>query len=157
MTPAEGASCGICALIARIRAGALPDFVAELPRSWLILGDAQFYRGYCVLLAKRHVDEPFLMQRGEAHELFDELLAIGRMLAAIVKPYKLNYECLGNLERHVHWHVFPRYVEDPQRSAPVWMRPEEERKAPLQDTDRRDLIAALRSEIVRLIPAARTG
>ena len=75
----------------------------------------------------------------------------------VTKPLKLNYECLGNQEPHVHWHVFPRYAEDPMRLAPVWLRPESERKAALEDADRRALIAALRTEILRLIPAARTG
>jgi diadenosine tetraphosphate (Ap4A) HIT family hydrolase len=143
-------------LIDRARAGGFPDFVAELPRSWLILGDAQFYRGYCVLLAKRHINESHLMPRGEAHELFDELLAVGKSLATVVKPLKLNYECLGNLEPHVHWHVFPRYAEDPQRFAPVWVRPETERKVLLADSDRRALLTALRAELSHIIPAART-
>jgi diadenosine tetraphosphate (Ap4A) HIT family hydrolase len=148
--------CGICALIDRARAGGFSDFIAELPRSWLILGDAQFYRGYCVLLAKRHINESHLMPRGEAHELFDELLAVGKSLATVVKPLKLNYECLGNLEPHVHWHVFPRYAEDPQRLAPIWVRPETERNVSLEDSDRRALLAALRAELSRIIPAART-
>ena len=157
MTPEENAACGICALIERSRSGNFADFVAEMPRSWVILGDAQFYRGYCVLLAKRHTSELYLMPRGEAHELLDEMIAVGKAIAAVTKPLKLNYECLGNLEPHVHWHVFPRYADDPQRSAPVWVRPEAERKASLQEADRRALISALRTQILRLIPTARTG
>lgn len=161
MAPDETAGaprpCGICAIIERILAGSFPDFVAELPRSWLILGDAQFYRGYCVLLAKRHASEPFLMPRGEAHELFDELLAVGKAIAAVVHPLKLNYECLGNQEPHVHWHVFPRSAEDPQRLAPVWVRPESERKVTLEESDRRTLLAGIRTEILRIIPASRSG
>src|SRR6266851_8374300 len=88
--------CGICAMIERIEAREFPDFIAELPRSWMILGDAQFYRGYCVLFAKRHVPEPFLMPRGEAHELHDEVLAAARAISTVTAPLKLNYECLGN-------------------------------------------------------------
>jgi diadenosine tetraphosphate (Ap4A) HIT family hydrolase len=151
--PRDG--CGICAIIERITAGSFIDFIAELPRSWLILGDAQFYRGYCVLFAKRHVTEMHQMPRGEAHELLDELIAIGKALERVVKPAKLNYECLGNQEPHVHWHVFPRSAEDPMRLAPVWLRPETERKVALADGDRRGLIDALRSELVRVMPAAR--
>jgi diadenosine tetraphosphate (Ap4A) HIT family hydrolase len=148
-------SCGICAIIERITAGAFGDLIAELPRSWLILGDAQFYRGYCVLFAKRHVTEMHLMPRGEAHELLDELIAVGKTLERVVKPLKLNYECLGNQEPHVHWHVFPRFAEDPMRLAPVWLRPEAERKVTLEDGDRRNLIDALRSNLIRVMPAAR--
>lgn len=148
-------ACGICALIERIRTGAFPDFIAELPRSWIILGDAQFYRGYCVLLAKRHVTEPHLMSRGEAHELLDEMLAAGRAITAMTSPVKLNYECLGNQEPHVHWHIFPRYADDSMRLQPVWMRPEHERKASLDNLTRDQLIAMLRVELVRLLSTAR--
>jgi diadenosine tetraphosphate (Ap4A) HIT family hydrolase len=146
--------CGICGLIERA-AARFDDFIAELPRSWLILGDAQFYRGYTVLLAKRHVHEIHLMPRGEAHEILDELLAVGKALSAVVHPQKLNYECLGNQEPHVHWHVLPRSADDPMRLAPVWNRPESERKRALPDNDRRALIASLRTELARLIPAGR--
>jgi diadenosine tetraphosphate (Ap4A) HIT family hydrolase len=159
MGPDEAAgaarACGICSIIARIESGGFGDLVAELPRSWLILGDAQFYRGYCVLFAKRHVTEMHLMARGEAHELLDELIAVGKTLERVVKPLKLNYECLGNQEPHVHWHVFPRYAEDPLRLAPVWQRPEHERKVALEDNDRRSLIRALQTDLVRLLPTAR--
>ena len=148
-------ACGICAIIERIRSGNFSDLIAELPRSWLILGDAQFYRGYCVLFAKRHVTEMHLLPRGEAHELLDELIAVGKALERVVKPLKLNYECLGNQEPHVHWHVFPRYAEDAMRLAPVWLRPEAERKVSLEDADRRRLIDALRSDLIRVMPAAR--
>ncbi len=148
-------ACAFCALIDRLRSGASqPDLVAELPRSWMILGDAQFYRGYCILVAKRHVTELHLMPRGEAHELLDELLAAGRAIAAVTNPLKLNYECLGNQVPHVHWHVFPRYSGDPMRLQPIWLRPESERKVSLQDADRHALITAIRTELRRLLPAA---
>jgi diadenosine tetraphosphate (Ap4A) HIT family hydrolase len=133
----------------------LPDVIAELPRSWLILGDAQFYRGYCVLLTKRHVTEPHLMPRAEAHELLDELLAVGKTLDVVVQPLKLNYECLGNQEPHVHWHVFPRSANDSMRLQPIWSRSEKERHMPLEDFDRRAVIAAIRAELMRILPTAR--
>lgn len=159
MCPNETASaprpCGICGMIRQIEAGRFPDTIAELPQSWVILGDAQFYRGYCVLFAKRHATEINLMPPAEAHELFDEMLAVGNAIATVTRPFKLNYECLGNQEPHVHWHVFPRRADDPMRLAPIWVRAENERKVLLEDSDRRELMAALRREIARLMPAAR--
>jgi diadenosine tetraphosphate (Ap4A) HIT family hydrolase len=159
MVPDEtaGHACGICSIIERIRSGTFVGWVAELPRSWLTLGDAQFYRGYCVLFAKRHITELHAMPRGEAHELLDEILAVGRTLAEVLKPQKLNYECLGNQEPHVHWHIFPRYLDDPMRFAPVWQRPEVERKVSLERGATVELIAAIRRELVRRFPAARIG
>jgi diadenosine tetraphosphate (Ap4A) HIT family hydrolase len=149
--------CGICSMIERIRAGNFPDWIAELPRSWLMLGDAQFYRGYCLLLVKQHLTELHAMPRGEAHEVLDEILAVGRTLAEVLRPLKLNYECLGNQEPHVHWHIFPRYSDDPMRLGPVWLRPEAERKIALNERDRLELIAAIRRELVRRLPTARIG
>ncbi len=42
------------------------------------------------------------------------------------------------------------------RAAPVWLRPETERKVALEDADRRALIRTLADEL-RLIPAARAA
>jgi diadenosine tetraphosphate (Ap4A) HIT family hydrolase len=150
-------ACGICSMIERIRGAAFPDWIADLPRSWLTLGDAQFYRGYCVLLAKHHVTELHAMPRGEAHELLDEILAVGRTLAEVLRPLKLNYECLGNQEPHVHWHIFPRYLKDSMRLAPVWQRPEADRKISLEPSARAELIGTIRRELVRRLPTARIG
>jgi diadenosine tetraphosphate (Ap4A) HIT family hydrolase len=146
--------CGICSLIERCRAGAFADFVTELPHSFVILGDAQFYRGYCVVLAKRHVNEVHLMPPEEARALFDETVAVGRAIALATEPLKLNYECLGNIEPHVHWHVFPRVKADAMSAAPVWMRPETERKVALEDSDRRALIRRLAEELRRQVLGA---
>lgn len=146
--------CGICATIARISQGKSPDLIVELPRSYVILGDAQFYRGYCVLLAKRHAREPFLMPRDEALELFNEVCAVAEAVAEVTRPLKMNYECLGNVEPHVHWHVFPRYETDDLALEPVWTRSEKERKRALDDHDRSAIMAALRAQISRRIPDA---
>ncbi len=149
LTSAPG--CGICGLIERVCSGTFDDFVAELPNCYVILGDAQFYRGYCILVAKRHATEMFLLPIAESRALFDEMRLVAEAIAALTNPWKMNYECLGNQEPHVHWHLFPRYKSDQLRHAPVWIRPESERKVALSEHDRRELIAALRKQI-----AART-
>ncbi len=149
--------CGICAGIERIRTDGADNFIAELPTCYVVLGDAQFYRGYCVLLAKRHATEVFLMPSAEAHALFEELRLVAEAIAAVTRPWKLNYECLGNVEPHVHWHIFPRLETDELRHAPVWERPKSERMITLPDSDRTALIFALRKEIAARIPNARVA
>ena len=123
-----------------------------------MLGDAQFYRGYCILLAKHHARELFELPREEARALFDEVISVAAAINHVVKPLKLNYECLGNTEPHVHWHVFPRFAseEESLRLGPIWVRPAAERMTKLEEHDERTLIVSLRAEIVRLIPTART-
>jgi diadenosine tetraphosphate (Ap4A) HIT family hydrolase len=153
----EPSKCGICGAIEQIRANKFPDFIAELDHSFVILGDAQFYRGYCILFAKRHERELFLLPRSEALALTDELCSVAEAINTVVHPLKLNYECLGNSEPHIHWHVFPRYQseEEDLRVAPVWMRPADQRRHPLPDNDRRALIASLQIEIAKRIVSAR--
>src|SRR5579863_3955092 len=89
-------SCNLCALIERIRAGKVPDLVAELPHGWLILGDQQKYRGYCILFAKTHARELYELPRAEANALMDEMVRAAEAIAAITHPWKMNYACLGN-------------------------------------------------------------
>ncbi len=155
--PASAANpgCGICASIDRIKAGGLRDFIAELNGCYVILGDQQFYRGYCVLLAKVHATELYLMPADAARILFDEMRLVADAIAAVVKPWKMNYECLGNSEPHVHWHLLPRYETDAMRGGPVWIRPESERKVLLDENDRSALIGSIRSQLATRFHDAR--
>ena len=123
-------TCGICTMIDRVKADRFRDFVAELSSCYVILGDQQFYRGYCVLLAKLHATELYLMPADSARLLSDEMRLVAEAIAAVVKPWKMNYECLGNSEPHVHWHLLPRQETeaDEMRRGPIWLRPESERK-----------------------------
>jgi diadenosine tetraphosphate (Ap4A) HIT family hydrolase len=148
-------ACGICAMIDRIKAGAFPDFIAELKSCYVILGDQQFYRGYCVLFAKLHATELYLMPADDARLLFDEMRLVAEAIAAVVKPWKMNYECLGNSEPHVHWHLLPRYETDEMRHGPIWLRPESERKVTLAEDDRRSLLGSIRHQLAIRFPDAR--
>ncbi len=148
-------NCGICAVIDRIKAGEFRALVAELNECYVVLGDAQYYRGYCVLFAKAHATELYLMPAESARALSDEMRLTAEAIAAVVKPWKMNYECLGNSEPHVHWHLFPRYETDELRRGPIWIRPESERKLSLDESDRRALVASLRKEIAARFPDAR--
>ena len=37
-----------------------------------------------------------------------------------LNPDHMNYECLGNSSPHLHWHVVPRYIDDPRWGQPIW-------------------------------------
>ncbi|MGC1190256.1 MAG: hypothetical protein WA861_06680, partial [Candidatus Binatus sp.] len=92
-----------------------------------------------------------------ARLLSDEMRLVAEAIAAVVKPWKMNYECLGNSEPHVHWHLLPRQETeaDEMRRGPIWLRPESERKVTLDDNDRRALIGSIRSQLATRVPDAR--
>ena len=142
-------------MIDRIKAGTFAGLVAELPHSYIILGGEQFYRGYCVMLAKLHATELYLMPVEEARALSDEMRLVAEAIAGATHPWKMNYSCLGNQEPHVHWHLHPRYESDELRTVPTWLRPEAERKISLTKDDERELLAQLRTQIAARIPDAR--
>lgn len=149
-------ACVLCEMIDRIKAGAFRDFVAELGASYVILGDQQFYRGYCVLISKAHVNELYLMPADAARALSDEMRLVAEAIATVAKPWKMNYECLGNSVPHVHWHLLPRFASesDELRRGPIWLRPEAERKVSLDEGDRRALIGSIRRQLALRFPDA---
>jgi diadenosine tetraphosphate (Ap4A) HIT family hydrolase len=78
-------------------------------------------RGLTVVIWRgRHVAEPTDLSDSEADEYWHELLTVGRALATVMQPVKLNYSILGNSVPHLHTHIVPRYADDPR---PGWPFP----------------------------------
>jgi diadenosine tetraphosphate (Ap4A) HIT family hydrolase len=41
-------------------------------------------------------------------------------LRQIMHPHKVNLASLGNLTPHLHWHVIPRFRDDPHFPQSIW-------------------------------------
>jgi diadenosine tetraphosphate (Ap4A) HIT family hydrolase len=81
-------------------------------------------------------------------------------MESCVAPRKLNYELLGNQVPHLHWHLFPRYPQDPEALKPVWLaldradRDEQEReRLRTGPMPRHETALLLRRELKRLSPS----
>jgi hypothetical protein len=48
------------------------------------------------------------------------VFAVERALRKTLAPVKINLATLGNMVAHVHWHVIPRFADDPHFPQPVW-------------------------------------
>jgi diadenosine tetraphosphate (Ap4A) HIT family hydrolase len=48
------------------------------------------------------------------------VFAVESALRRTYAPAKINLASLGNLVPHLHWHVIPRFRDDPNFPAPVW-------------------------------------
>ena len=95
--------------------------LAETDHALILLGRWQFYRGYCLVVGKRHVRE---LPELPPDELAGYLKAMTDTAAVILdefRPHKLNYELLGNQVEHPHWHLFPRSADDPDRLKAPWV------------------------------------
>jgi len=121
--------CLICSRIANIKEGTNPYFVKELETGYVVIGDFQFYKGYTLFLCKRHVAELHELPNDFRKKFLKEMSLVAEAVYKAFRPEKLNYELLGNTDRHVHWHIFPRYLDDPDPLKPVWIIDEKIRKA----------------------------
>jgi diadenosine tetraphosphate (Ap4A) HIT family hydrolase len=151
MTPS--AHCPFCLKLAAPDGWPAGEVVWWFPHSVAILGQWQYYTGYCVLVAREHATE--LSQLGPIRTAFlDEMCRLAAAIETCFRPLKLNYELLGNQVPHLHWHVFPRSVTDPDRRRPVWFAledadadPAEQRRLETGTLPRAEVVARLRDHL----------
>jgi diadenosine tetraphosphate (Ap4A) HIT family hydrolase len=111
--------CPLCRRIADLDRDGGDALVWKFPHSIAMLGPWQFYTGYCVLVSREHATE--LSGLGTNRTAFlEEMSLLAAAIEACFHPHKLNYELLGNLVPHLHWHLFPRSADDPEKLRPVW-------------------------------------
>jgi len=116
--------------------------VADLDLSRVFLHEDQFFPGYVLLVLRRHVTELYDLPAPERATLMEEVSRVAQALARVFRPVKMNYELLGNLVPHIHWHLVPRLATDPGLRAPIWTV--EHRPAPLAPAAARERIETIR-------------
>ena len=115
------ATCPFCRKLDARDAAQEAEVVWRFPHSVALLGSWQYYHGYCVLVSRRHAAELSGLPDDVRRAFLDEMCLLARAVETTFRPHKLNCELLGNLVPHLHWHVFPRYLDDPDRLRPVWL------------------------------------
>lgn len=147
--------CEICERTARFTPDS-PYFIAELESGYAVLCDNQFYRGYTIFLAKRCVPELHELPGRERSLFLDEMAVVAEAVYRAFMPRKLNYELLGNGVPHLHWHLIPRYDDDPKPRWPIWSNEAFLAAPPLTPIDAPDL-ADLRARARAALAAVRSG
>lgn len=139
--------CSVCARIKTIQAGQNPNLITELDNSYVVIGDYQFYKGYTVVISKVHATELHQLNKQQRNGFLQEMADVAEAVSNAFKPVKLNYELLGNTDAHMHWHIFPRYKDDPNPTSPVWINPKSIRSA--ADTmPSEELLAELKTKLL---------
>jgi diadenosine tetraphosphate (Ap4A) HIT family hydrolase len=115
-------TCSLCQRVQLAQAGQYPYLIYEFKHSYLMLGEHQFYPGYCVMVLKDHHKEMTDIPQPMQVEFFQELMLASKAIEQVMGPKKMNMCSLGNVVPHVHWHFFPRFENDPQFFDPPWLR-----------------------------------
>jgi diadenosine tetraphosphate (Ap4A) HIT family hydrolase len=147
------AGCPFCPMVATLEtaetyhapSGGVARRVALLPTAVAVLGNDQYYRGYTLVIARRHATELYHLPDALSTAYFQDMLRVARAIDRAFSPRKMNYELLGNTVAHLHWHLFPRYAADPNPTRPTW----EHAHAPeaLDEPGYARTIAAIRAQL----------
>jgi diadenosine tetraphosphate (Ap4A) HIT family hydrolase len=99
-------------------------FIAEMPHSVAFLLPDQTYRGRTVVWLKEHFGDPADLPTGLRVSLMNEVMFVAEALRRVLRPDRLNYTCFGNAVPHVHWHIIPRFKDDPDWGKAPWRESE---------------------------------
>ena len=104
------------------RQGKNPYVICRMPSGWAVLGDTQILPGYSILLSDPVVLDLNALSLEDRVRFLRDMSMIGDALLEVTEASLINYEILGNTDRALHAHIFPRYPGEPDvtRRRPIW-------------------------------------
>jgi len=108
--------------------------------------DSPDYPGYCRVILNAHVREMTDLPEDECHRLMAVVFAVEAAVREVLRPDKVNLASLGNQVPHLHWHVIPRFGDDPHFPDPIWA-------APRRPSRPRGEVGELRQRLARALAA----
>jgi len=135
-------NCAICERLKGISAN--KALVHEFANSYLLLGDHQYFMGYCVLIYKAHVRELHELDTDMQTALNQELMLATQAVVKAFQPWKMNHACLGNRDQHIHWHIIPRYESEADHQFDPWKHADEFANYRIEDTEKQLIISRIK-------------
>jgi len=86
------------------------DFLLARYEHWRLQpSKQQGFLGWCLVILSRHAEDAAELTPEEVVELWEIVRRARAALVGLFQPDHFNYAILGNVLRHVHLHVMPRY------------------------------------------------
>jgi diadenosine tetraphosphate (Ap4A) HIT family hydrolase len=125
--------------------------VRQLSIATLYLERIQTYRGHCVLIFDaRHVTRIDELTDDEWQLLAGDLRVAEQAVFDCFKPDHMNMASIGQMVPHLHWHIIPRYVDDPRWGGPIWTtQPDEMQQVYLTEAEYAESLALLNGSLSR--------
>ncbi|HKA43975.1 MAG TPA: HIT family protein [Burkholderiales bacterium] len=92
-------------------------------RCRVVYVDEPGYVGYCRVIWNAHISEMTELAETDRRHCMRIVLAVEATLRELLAPDKINLASLGNVTPHLHWHVVPRFRDDPHFPNAVWGPP----------------------------------
>jgi diadenosine tetraphosphate (Ap4A) HIT family hydrolase len=114
----------------------------------VVLVDDTQHPGFCRVIWKAHIKEMTDLAPPDRSILMKAVCLVESVIREVMQPEKINLASLGNMVPHLHWHIIPRYADDAQFPAPVWV---EAKRVTEPDviTTRRSMLPVLRKAMVQ--------
>ena len=94
--------------------------ISEISSSVAVLNRDQLFLGRVLVIHKSHVEDLSELTEKERALSIEDLTKIASAVKKAFNPDTLNYAILGTVVSHLHWHVIPRYKNDPNWGGPPW-------------------------------------
>lgn len=131
-----------------------PDHLASLQECEIVLGENQGNPGWCVAILRDHAEHMDDLPPERQARVWGDVARVARAVRLTFAsqgegggPVRLNYECLGNVVPHIHWHIVPRHAGEPDLRAAIWLRSPEALRGSMAPEERQRLAARLREAL----------
>lgn len=96
----------------------------------VVLANEPDYPGFCRVIWEDHVKEMTDLDAADRAHLMQVVFGVEQVLRELLAPDKINLASIGNFVPHLHWHVIPRYRNDPHFPQTVWAARQRDGSAP---------------------------
>jgi diadenosine tetraphosphate (Ap4A) HIT family hydrolase len=86
----------------------------------VVRADEPDYPGFLRVIVNAHAKEMTDLAPAERSRLMQTVCKVEDVLRTVMLPDKINLASLGNVVPHLHWHVIPRFADDPHFPNSVW-------------------------------------
>ena len=100
--------------------------------------------GFCRVIWHHHIAEMSALNHAQRNLLMRVVVGVEEIVASAMKPLKINLASLGNQVPHLHWHIVPRYEDDPYFPDLIWSE---------KHRDTNEVVALKRQAMAELLPS----
>jgi diadenosine tetraphosphate (Ap4A) HIT family hydrolase len=86
----------------------------------IVLPDEPDLPGLVRVILHAHVREMTDLSIEDRSRTMQAVWTVESSIRELLAPHKMNVASLGNQVPHLHWHLVPRWLEDPWFPAPIW-------------------------------------
>ena len=98
----------------------------------------------------RHATRIDELSSDEWAKMANDIRVAELALIEAFQPDHINIASLGQVVPHVHWHIVPRYVDDPRWGGPIWAATHDEmQKIYLGEEEYDEMAESIRSALTR--------